>query len=138
MDYTPIRCIHVVFTLLVAHGAVINAILADVLKGKIGSGKTKLINSCISNIHFHQDRWRIIDFNQISHLSKCTMKQDTGAKSLFKHMGEEDKYNIYRDEIKVGKNGFLLGWSYILVIDCNFSDFIYIRYLEKILESIIN
>ena len=56
--------------LLVAHGAVINAILADLSKGKVGSEKTELKNACINNIHYHQDRWRIKDFNQISHLSK--------------------------------------------------------------------
>ncbi|MFX3673585.1 MAG: histidine phosphatase family protein [Paenisporosarcina sp.] len=56
--------------LLVAHGAVINAILADISNCKIGSGKTKLMNAGISNIHFHQEKWLIKDFNQISHLSK--------------------------------------------------------------------
>ena len=56
--------------LLIAHGAVINAILAMLSNGKIGSGKTKLINACISNIYFHQDKWHIKEFNQISHLSK--------------------------------------------------------------------
>lgn len=61
--------------LLIAHGAVINAILAVLSNGKIGSGKTKLNNACISNIHFHQDRWRIKDFNQISHLSKYNEKE---------------------------------------------------------------
>ena len=61
--------------LLIAHGAVINAILAVLSKGKIGSGKTKLNNACISNIHFHQDRWRIKDFNQISHLSQYNKKK---------------------------------------------------------------
>ena len=56
--------------LLVAHGAVINAILAALSNGKIGSGKTNLTNACISNIYLEQDKWRIKDFNQISHLSK--------------------------------------------------------------------
>lgn len=55
--------------LLVAHGAVINAILAILSNGQIGSGKTNLINACISNIYLHQDKWLIKDFNQISHLS---------------------------------------------------------------------
>jgi putative transposase len=41
----------------------------------IDSGKTKLKNACISNIHYHQDRWRIKDFNQISHLSKYNEKE---------------------------------------------------------------
>lgn len=56
--------------LLVAHGAVINSILSVLSNGDIGSGKTKLINACISNIYLHQDKWIIKDFNQISHLSK--------------------------------------------------------------------
>jgi len=55
--------------LLVAHGAVINTILATISNGKIGSGKTKLINACISNITFNQVEWRIQDYNIVSHLS---------------------------------------------------------------------
>lgn len=56
--------------LLVAHGAVINAILSDLSRGRIGSKKTELKNACISNIQYYQDRWRINDYNQIFHLSK--------------------------------------------------------------------
>lgn len=55
--------------LLVAHGAVINTILANFSNGEIGSGKTKLINGCISNIEFTQDEWKINDYNQVKHLS---------------------------------------------------------------------
>ncbi|GAB3053722.1 histidine phosphatase family protein [Virgibacillus ainsalahensis] len=55
--------------LLVAHGAVINAILSIISNGKIGSGKTKLMNACISNIHFQQDQWNVKNYNQIEHLS---------------------------------------------------------------------
>lgn len=56
--------------LLVAHGAVINSILSQLSNGDIGSGKTKLMNACISNIHFKEDRWNIKDYNQTHHLSK--------------------------------------------------------------------
>lgn len=56
--------------LLVAHGAVINAILAEFSNGEIGSGKTKLINACISNIELIQDEWKINDYNQVKHLSQ--------------------------------------------------------------------
>lgn len=56
--------------LLVAHGAVINTILAEFSNGEIGSGKTKLINGCISNIEFIQDKWKINDYNQVKHLSQ--------------------------------------------------------------------
>lgn len=60
--------------LLVAHGAVINSILATLSNGEIGSGKTKLINACISNIHYYQKEWKIEDFNQVTHLSHLLTK----------------------------------------------------------------
>ncbi|MEI3604965.1 histidine phosphatase family protein [Pseudogracilibacillus sp. SE30717A] len=55
--------------LLVAHGGVINLILATLSNGEIGTGKTKLTNACISNIYYHENSWQIKDYNQISHLS---------------------------------------------------------------------
>ncbi|MDF2535735.1 MAG: yhfR [Bacillales bacterium] len=54
--------------LIVAHGAVINSILAKVSGGKIGTRKTRLENACISNIRFQNDSWSIIDYNQSAHL----------------------------------------------------------------------
>ncbi|GAA0462282.1 phosphatase PhoE [Alkalibacillus silvisoli] len=56
--------------LLVAHGAVINSILATISDGKIGSGKTKLKNACVSNIHFPENEWKIKNYNQVTHLSQ--------------------------------------------------------------------
>ncbi len=56
--------------LLVAHGGVINTILSQFSNGEIGSGKTKLINACISNIEFKEEVWKIKNYNQISHLSQ--------------------------------------------------------------------
>jgi uncharacterized phosphatase len=56
--------------LLVAHGAVIGMILSNLSNGEIGSGKTKLMNACISNIHFQKEQWEIKDFNQVRHLSR--------------------------------------------------------------------
>lgn len=55
--------------ILVAHGAVINMILAHFSNNEIGSGKTKLVNACISNIEFIEEQWNIKDYNQSSHLS---------------------------------------------------------------------
>jgi len=55
--------------LLISHGGAINAILAVLSDGKIGSGKTKLINASMSNIYHHEDKWHIKDFNQVTHLS---------------------------------------------------------------------
>lgn len=56
--------------LLVAHGGVINAILSILSDGEIGSGKTRLINACISNINFQEEKWLIGEYNQVGHLSK--------------------------------------------------------------------
>lgn len=55
--------------LLVAHGAVINAILAEISNGEIGSGKTILMNGCISNIRFKEKTWEIQNYNQVRHLN---------------------------------------------------------------------
>ncbi|MRX56602.1 histidine phosphatase family protein [Bacillus idriensis] len=59
---------------LVAPGAVINAILAHISDGEIGSGKTKLINACVSSIEFIEEKWRVNHYNQITHLSKYSEK----------------------------------------------------------------
>lgn len=58
--------------ILVAHGAVINTILAHLSNGEIGSGKTKLINGCLNTIHFKEKQWKIGNYNQIDHLTKDT------------------------------------------------------------------
>lgn len=54
--------------LLVSHGGVINAILAKLSAGEIGSGKTRLLNACLSHIQFDQNHWVIQNYNQVSHL----------------------------------------------------------------------
>lgn len=54
--------------ILVAHGAVINSILAILSNNEIGSGKTKLANACLSTINYDQGIWKIKDFNQVGHL----------------------------------------------------------------------
>ncbi|MCJ7842419.1 histidine phosphatase family protein [Lederbergia sp. NSJ-179] len=68
--------------ILVAHGAVINAILTNFSNGKIGSGKSKLFNACISNLHLRENQWEIQDYNQVMHLSQYnnTNKERKGTK----------------------------------------------------------
>ncbi|ANU10987.1 hypothetical protein A1A1_07944 [Planococcus antarcticus DSM 14505] len=56
--------------LLVSHGGVINAILGKLSDGEIGSGKTRLLNACLSHIHFDENNWIIRNYNQVSHLEK--------------------------------------------------------------------
>lgn len=60
--------------LLVAHGAVINAILTLFSDGQIGSDKTLLLNACISNIEYVEEKWQVHDYNQVSHLSQYKEK----------------------------------------------------------------
>ncbi|UJL48360.1 histidine phosphatase family protein [Virgibacillus sp. NKC19-16] len=55
--------------LLVAHGAVINVILTVISNGEIGADKTKLLNACISNIHYQENQWNVKNFNLVDHLS---------------------------------------------------------------------
>ncbi|MBY7145120.1 histidine phosphatase family protein [Virgibacillus sp. NKC19-3] len=55
--------------LLVAHGAVINLILTIVSNGKIGADTTKLLNACISNIHYQENQWNVKNYNLVDHLT---------------------------------------------------------------------
>jgi uncharacterized phosphatase len=54
---------------VVAHGGVINAVLAALSDGEIGSGKTRLGNACISLLHFREAAWEIESHNVVSHLA---------------------------------------------------------------------
>ncbi|RCW64233.1 histidine phosphatase family protein [Saliterribacillus persicus] len=60
--------------LLVAHGAVINAILSVFSEGEIGSGKTQLMNACLSNISYKENKWEIANYNQVTHLDMTDKK----------------------------------------------------------------
>lgn len=55
--------------LLVAHGAVINAILAHLSDGELGYGKSRIDNACLNDIHFEENGWIIKAYNRIEHLS---------------------------------------------------------------------
>jgi uncharacterized phosphatase len=55
--------------IVVAHGAVINSILAALSQNEIGSGKTKLKNACLSMIHYVENHWEIINYNMDTHLN---------------------------------------------------------------------
>lgn len=57
---------------LVAHGGIINAGLATLTNGAIGSGKTKLGNACISLFHHEGETWSIEYYNYQDHLSGAT------------------------------------------------------------------
>ncbi len=56
--------------LVVSHGGVINALLGALSNGEIGSGKTRLLNTCMSHLKFDQEKWVIQNYNQVSHLEE--------------------------------------------------------------------
>lgn len=54
--------------LLVAHGGIINAILATISGGEIGTGKTRLLNAGFSRIKYAQGSWQVMEYNEAQHL----------------------------------------------------------------------
>lgn len=55
--------------LIVAHGAAIHALLSRISNGDVNLDNTKLVNACLSNIHFQEDKWHVQDYNLSEHLS---------------------------------------------------------------------
>ena len=55
--------------IVVTHGAFINAILAMISNGEIGSGKTTLDSACLSFVHCREGRWEIDAYNIVAHLT---------------------------------------------------------------------
>ena len=51
--------------IIVAHGAVINSILAFVSNEEIGSGKTVLKTACVSILNYENEKWDIEMYNQV-------------------------------------------------------------------------
>ncbi|TYR73933.1 histidine phosphatase family protein [Rossellomorea vietnamensis] len=56
--------------LLVAHGALIGLLLAELSPGEFVYGETRLVNACINTIHFQDNKWNLKEYNQIGHLSE--------------------------------------------------------------------
>lgn len=54
--------------LVVAHGGVINALLAAISDGEIGSGKTRLNNACLCLLTHDAGRWAVLSYNVVEHL----------------------------------------------------------------------
>lgn len=56
--------------LLVAHGALIGLLLAELSPAEFVYGETRLVNACINTIHFQDNEWNLKEFNQVGHLSE--------------------------------------------------------------------
>lgn len=56
--------------LLVAHGAVINAVLREFHQEKAVQEHVKLLNGCLTKLHFKNEQWTVHSFNEVGHLSE--------------------------------------------------------------------
>ncbi|MCA1062943.1 histidine phosphatase family protein [Rossellomorea sp. AcN35-11] len=56
--------------LVVAHGAVISAILREFLEEEKKSEHLKLFNGCLSHLHFKNNRWSVHSYNEVGLLSE--------------------------------------------------------------------
>jgi uncharacterized phosphatase len=54
--------------IVVAHGGVINSILATLSNGEIGTGKTRLKNVCLNYITYQEGEWELKGYNLTPHL----------------------------------------------------------------------
>lgn len=54
--------------LVICHGGVINAVLATISGGEIGTGKTVITNTSRTTLHVNSDDWEIEKVNEIDHL----------------------------------------------------------------------
>ncbi|WP_258728933.1 histidine phosphatase family protein [Bacillus atrophaeus] len=55
--------------LIVAHGVAIHALLSEISAGEINLENTRLVNACLSNIQYIEDKWHVKNYNLSSHLS---------------------------------------------------------------------
>jgi broad specificity phosphatase PhoE len=55
---------------VVSHGGLINAVLHQLSNGEVGTGKTKLLNTCLNYFSFDSGKWSIHYINDISHLNE--------------------------------------------------------------------
>ncbi|MGB3305280.1 MAG: histidine phosphatase family protein [Thermomicrobiales bacterium] len=53
---------------VVCHGGVINAILAVISDGRIGTGKTTIVNTSITTLLHTDEGWRVVAYNETPHL----------------------------------------------------------------------
>lgn len=60
-------------TFVVCHGGLINAILAELSSGELGTGKTTIVNTSITSITHDGTGWTLVAYNEIPHLEPTTI-----------------------------------------------------------------
>ncbi|WP_321999194.1 histidine phosphatase family protein [Bacillus pumilus] len=58
--------------LIVAHGAAIHALLTTLADEHLGLENTRLVNACLNYVEWKDGKWKVLDYNVISHLTQSS------------------------------------------------------------------
>lgn len=58
--------------LVVAHGAAIHALLTTLADEHLGLKNTKLVNACLNYVEWKDGKWKVLDYNVVSHLTQSS------------------------------------------------------------------
>jgi len=56
--------------LIVAHGAAIHALLTTLADEHMGLQNTRLVNACLNYVECSDGKWKVLDYNVVSHLTQ--------------------------------------------------------------------
>ncbi|WP_169056233.1 histidine phosphatase family protein [Bacillus pumilus] len=58
--------------LIVAHGAAIHALLTTLADEHLGLENTRLVNACLNYVEWKDGKWKVFDYNVVSHLTQSS------------------------------------------------------------------
>ncbi|MGE6627574.1 histidine phosphatase family protein [Bacillus pumilus] len=58
--------------LIVAHGAAIHALLTTIADEHLGLENTRLVNACLNYVEWKDGKWKVLDYNVVSHLTQSS------------------------------------------------------------------
>lgn len=58
--------------LIVAHGVAIHALLTTLADEHMGLQNTRLVNACLNYVEWSDGKWKVRDYNVVSHLTQST------------------------------------------------------------------
>lgn len=58
--------------LIVAHGAAIHALLTTLADEHLGLENTRLVNACLNYVEWKDGKWKVLDYNVVSHLTQSS------------------------------------------------------------------
>ncbi len=58
--------------LIVAHGDAIHALLTTLADEHLGLENTRLVNACLNYVEWKDGKWKVLDYNVVSHLTQSS------------------------------------------------------------------